>query len=195
MNLNDRLFVCMYSTLCMCRDTWYWWEIRQTISELVGSESTSKTYSTVSGSSSPNLQYCEETANRFVGRCVALLCLSYCRGVMLRWADGGRGKVMKYRQRGHWPGKRSECTVGKVKWPSYHNRTILDRTLGVRWHDLSVSIERPNLDRKVNCKVIIIIVIKLPHLASKTHTHFSAKSLKLGQILPHEINNVQYFTP
>ena len=85
------------------------------IDELVGSESTSKTYSTVSGSSSPNLQYCEETVNRFVGRCVALLCLSYCRGVMLRWADGGRGKVMKYHQLGHWPGKRSECTVGKVK--------------------------------------------------------------------------------
>ena len=52
----------------------------------------------------------------------------------------------------------------------------------MRWHNLSVLIERPSLDRKVNCKVIIIIDIKLPHLASKTHTHFTAKSLKLGQI-------------
>ena len=52
----------------------------------------------------------------------------------------------------------------------------------MRWHNLSVLIERPSLDCKVNCKVIIIIDIKLPHLASKTHTHFTAKSLKLGQI-------------
>ena len=107
------LSACTVHCACACvgmRD-----HTHKPISELVGSESTSKTYSTVSGSSSPNLQYCEETANRFVGRCVALLCLSYCRGVMLRWADGGRGKVMKYHQRGHWPGRCSECTVGKVK--------------------------------------------------------------------------------
>lgn len=128
----------------------------------------------------------------------AWLCLSVvlplCDAAMGWWWWPSRGKVMKY-QRGHWPGKCSECTVGKVKWPSRDNRTILDRTLGVRWHNLSVLIERPSLDCKVNCKVIIIIVIKLPHLASKTHTHFTAKSLKLGQIWPHEINNVQYFTP